>query len=210
MPGMTGVEFLHRAKALYPQTVRMVLSGFTELQSIIDAVNEGAIYKFLTKPWDDERLRGHVAEAFRQKELGDENRRLAHQVETANADLATLNARLEQLLSQQREHADMLEASAGSMRQLVEELPAAVAAVDPDGQIVFVNREASEHLPGAMGWIGRNARDAWPTPFATAVLDDLLPSEGIELDGRRFSVTKRRLPPGTHPQSLLLLFNPQP
>jgi diguanylate cyclase (GGDEF)-like protein len=69
MPGMTGVEFLRRAKALYPDTVRMVLSGYTELQSIIDAVNEGAIYKFLTKPWDDERLRGHVAEAFRHKDL---------------------------------------------------------------------------------------------------------------------------------------------
>lgn len=210
MPGMTGVEFLHRAKALYPQTIRMVLSGYTELQSIIDAVNEGAIYKFLTKPWDDARLRGHVAEAFRQKELGDENQRLARQVETANADLASLNARLEQLLSQQRQHADMLEASAGSMRQLVEELPAAVAAVDPDGQIVFVNREASDHLPGAMNWIGRNVREAWPAPFALAVLDDLQPSEGIELDGQRFSVTKRRLPPGTSPQSLLLLFNPQP
>jgi CheY-like chemotaxis protein len=57
MPGMTGVEFLHRAAALYPDTVRMTLSGFTDLQSIIDAVNEGAVYKFLTKPWDDDRLR---------------------------------------------------------------------------------------------------------------------------------------------------------
>jgi CheY-like chemotaxis protein len=49
MPGMTGVEFLRRAKELYPDTVRMVLSGYTELQSITDAVNEGAIYKFPTK-----------------------------------------------------------------------------------------------------------------------------------------------------------------
>lgn len=210
MPGMTGVDFLHRAKDLYPQTIRMVLSGYTELQSIIDAVNEGAIYKFLTKPWDDARLRGHVAEAFRQKEMGDENLRLAQQVATANADLANLNVRLEQLLSQQRQHADMLEASASSMRLLVEELPAAVAAVDPDGQIVFVNREAADRLPGAAGWIGRNVREAWPMPLALAVLDDLHANAGIELDGQRFNVTKRRLPHGTAPQSLLLLFSPQP
>ena len=210
MPGMTGVEFLHRAKALYPHTVRMVLSGYTELQSIIDAVNEGAIYKFLTKPWDDERLRGHVAEAFRQKDLADENRRLARQVETANTDLADLNGRLEQLLSQQREHAEMLAASAGNMRQLVEELPAALAAVDPDGQIVFVNREAAEHLPGAGNWIGRNVRDAWPAPLAASVLDDLVVAQGhVELGGRRFAVSKRRLPVGANAQSLLLLFNPQ-
>jgi CheY-like chemotaxis protein len=64
MPGMTGVEFLRRVKTLYPDTVRIVLSGFTELQSVTDAVNEGAIYKFLTKPWDDDQLRAHILEAF--------------------------------------------------------------------------------------------------------------------------------------------------
>ncbi|MEO8298857.1 MAG: response regulator, partial [Burkholderiales bacterium] len=196
MPGMTGVEFLHRAKALYPQTVRMVLSGYTELQSIIDAVNEGAIYKFLTKPWDDERLREHVAEAFRQKDLADENRRLAGQVATANADLASLNTRLEQLLSRQREHADMLVASADSMRLMVEELPAPVAAVDADGQIVFVNRAACEGLPGADGWIGQHVEAVWPAPLA----------------GQPYSVGRRRLPTGgaSDTQTLILLFQAQP
>lgn len=76
MPGMTGVEFLRRTKVLHPQTVRITLSGYTDLQSIIDAVNEGAVYKFLVKPWDDERLREHVAQAFAQKEMADDNRRL--------------------------------------------------------------------------------------------------------------------------------------
>ena len=84
MPGMTGVEFLRRARHLYPSTVRIVLSGFTDLQSITDAVNEGAVCKFLTKPWDNERLRAHVAEAFQQKEMVDENRRLAREGESAN------------------------------------------------------------------------------------------------------------------------------
>ena len=68
MPNMTGVEFLRRVKIAYPDTVRMVLSGYTELQSITDAINEGAIYKFLTKPWDDEQLRANIAEAFRYKD----------------------------------------------------------------------------------------------------------------------------------------------
>jgi diguanylate cyclase (GGDEF)-like protein/PAS domain S-box-containing protein len=148
MPGMTGVEFLRRAKVVYPDTIRMVLSGYTELQSIIDAVNEGAIYKFLTKPWDDERLREHVAEAFRQKDLGDENRRLSRQVETANADLAVVNARLERLLAQQHNQAELLEASAGGMREMIEGLPVAVLGLDPDGLVVFVNREAEAVFSG--------------------------------------------------------------
>ena len=57
MPNMSGVEFLRQARAMYPETVRIVLSGYTELQSITDAINEGAIYKFLTKPWEDELIR---------------------------------------------------------------------------------------------------------------------------------------------------------
>ena len=131
MPGMTGVEFLRRAKELYPDSIRMVLSGYTELQSIIDAVNEGAIYKFLTKPWDDERLRGHVAEAFRQKDLADENRRLASQVESANSSYVELNSRLERLVAQQREQAELLSTSAGGMREVLDLLPAPVWASIP-------------------------------------------------------------------------------
>jgi response regulator RpfG family c-di-GMP phosphodiesterase len=61
---MNGAEFLVRVKALYPDTVRIVLSGYTELESILKAVNEGAIYKFLTKPWDDDLLRQHIRDAF--------------------------------------------------------------------------------------------------------------------------------------------------
>lgn len=87
MPGMTGVEFLRRAKELYPDTVRMVLSGYTELQSITDAVNEGAIYRFLTKPWVDEQLRAHISEAFRHKEMADENRRLGQELQRKNDEL---------------------------------------------------------------------------------------------------------------------------
>ena len=75
MPGMSGVEFLRRVKVLHPETIRLVLSGYTDLQTVTDAINEGAIYKFLTKPWDDSHLRANIQEAFRTKEMADENRR---------------------------------------------------------------------------------------------------------------------------------------
>lgn len=65
MPTMTGTEFFVRVKALYPQTIRLVLSGYTDLKSVTDAINHGAIYRFLTKPWNDEELRDQVAQAFR-------------------------------------------------------------------------------------------------------------------------------------------------
>jgi EAL domain-containing protein (putative c-di-GMP-specific phosphodiesterase class I)/CheY-like chemotaxis protein len=64
MPEMTGTEFFGRVKDIHPDTVRIVLSGYAELTTIIDAVNQGAIYKFLVKPWDDDLLRGHIRDAF--------------------------------------------------------------------------------------------------------------------------------------------------
>lgn len=64
MPEMSGTEFLSQVKALHPDTVRIVLSGYTDLKSVTDAINEGAIYKFLTKPWDDKQIREHIQQAF--------------------------------------------------------------------------------------------------------------------------------------------------
>ncbi len=64
MPKITGTEFLSRVKTIYPHTIRIVLSGYTDLKSVTDAVNQGSIYRFLTKPWDDEALREEIRRAF--------------------------------------------------------------------------------------------------------------------------------------------------
>lgn len=64
MPHMTGTDFLRRVKDLHPDTVRIVLSGYADQESVTRAINEGAIYRFLQKPWDDDRLREHVRDAF--------------------------------------------------------------------------------------------------------------------------------------------------
>ena len=66
MPGTSGVEFLSRVKEMYPDTVRIILSGYTDLATVTDAINRGAIYKFLTKPWNDDEIRQQVQEAFRR------------------------------------------------------------------------------------------------------------------------------------------------
>ena len=62
MPEMTGVEFLSKAKILYPDTIRIILSGYSDLESILDAINKGEIFRFVTKPWDNDLQigRAHV------------------------------------------------------------------------------------------------------------------------------------------------------
>jgi len=64
MPQMTGNELLNRVKDMYPATVRIILSGQADLQSLAESVNRGAIYKFISKPWDDSELLAALADAF--------------------------------------------------------------------------------------------------------------------------------------------------
>ncbi|KRG71021.1 EAL domain-containing protein [Pseudoxanthomonas dokdonensis] len=64
MSDMSGTEFLGRVRVLYPNTVRLVLSGFTDLATVTEAINRGEIYRFLTKPWNDDELRDHIRQAF--------------------------------------------------------------------------------------------------------------------------------------------------
>lgn len=165
MPGMTGVEFLRRAKELHPDTVRMVLSGYTELQSITDAVNEGAIYRFLTKPWDDERLLVHVREAFAHKELGDENKRLATEVVTASEALAAANERLEMVLNNQQQQIDQESARANAVRDMLDLVPVPLLGVDPDGVIVLANQEAQRVLGHRTAVLGEPAQTVLQQPL---------------------------------------------
>jgi diguanylate cyclase (GGDEF)-like protein len=65
MPQMNGIEFLSRVRDLYPDTVRMVLSGYTDVDSILESINRGTVFRFLTKPWDDALLLEHIDDAFR-------------------------------------------------------------------------------------------------------------------------------------------------
>ncbi|SDH60928.1 putative bifunctional diguanylate cyclase/phosphodiesterase [Propionivibrio dicarboxylicus] len=69
MPGMSGSEFLARAREVCPESVRVVLSGYSDFASISDAVNHGNIYKFIAKPWNDELLRATLAEACERYDL---------------------------------------------------------------------------------------------------------------------------------------------
>ncbi len=69
MPEMSGTEFLSRVRKLYPGTVRIILSGYAELESVLNAINRGEIYRFYTKPWDDQALRDNIREAFRYHAL---------------------------------------------------------------------------------------------------------------------------------------------
>jgi DNA-binding NtrC family response regulator len=65
MPVMSGTEFLSKVKEMYPDTMRIILSGYTGVSTVLESINRGSIYKFYTKPWNDAELRDNVRLAFR-------------------------------------------------------------------------------------------------------------------------------------------------
>ncbi len=79
MPGMSGADLLRTVRANHAETIRIMLTGYADVESIMGAVNEGAVFKFMTKPWQDDDLRITVARAFEQYQLQKEVRALRTQ-----------------------------------------------------------------------------------------------------------------------------------
>jgi len=63
MPAMTGVELLNRVQGAWPDSIRMVFTGYSDIKAVIDAVNQGHIFRYITKPWDPDELRGVLHQA---------------------------------------------------------------------------------------------------------------------------------------------------
>ncbi|MEZ4215089.1 MAG: sigma-54 dependent transcriptional regulator [Myxococcota bacterium] len=91
MPGMSGVEFLERAGERRPKAIRMMLTGYADLPSLVRAINESNIYRYLPKPWEPDELRLNVRRAIEAYELGFANEKLAAQLAEAMEKLRAEN-----------------------------------------------------------------------------------------------------------------------
>lgn len=96
MPGMTGDQFLEVARDRFPETVRLLFTGYAEIQAVIDAVNHGGIFRYIHKPWDVGELEAVVSQAVAQFDLLEERRRLIEELKQANAQLTEANRELEE------------------------------------------------------------------------------------------------------------------
>ena len=91
MPGMSGSEFLATVRALYPHTIRMILSGQASLEAAVRAINEGEVYRFFLKPCNPTDLIFTVQQALTHKRLEEQSRRLLREYQKQAAMLAKLN-----------------------------------------------------------------------------------------------------------------------
>jgi two-component system response regulator HupR/HoxA len=101
MPNMTGMEFLELSQKSFPNVVRIVLTGFTDVADLIEAINTGKVHKYITKPWEPDDLRLAVQDALEKMELVRENERLSAELKIANERLRTENIILRQEVEKQ-------------------------------------------------------------------------------------------------------------
>lgn len=192
MPGMSGVEFLRRAKEMRPDTMRIVLSGYSDLQFITDAINEGAIYKFLTKPWDDEQLREQIREAFQRKEVVNENLRL-------NQALREANLALQAHVAEQARQASRIETVLDTLQEVLQLIPWPIVGFDDTGMVALANSAADAQLGGGEPMLGQDAKEVLPTSMRDWVgAPDSIP-EKIRLSAREYRVVHQ--PMGLHSRS---------
>ncbi|MEN0054180.1 MAG: response regulator [Mucilaginibacter sp.] len=90
MPVTTGIEFLESILNIYPDTIRILLTGFSDINAVIDAINRGQVYKYLVKPWQNDELRIHIQNAIEIYTLRKENKELNYKLQMANMELETL------------------------------------------------------------------------------------------------------------------------
>ncbi len=87
MPEMTGIQFLESVLKSYPEPIRILLTGFSDIQAVIDAINKGQVYRYLTKPWNEDEIRQIIYSCFEVLSLRRENSRLLKDLERANSQL---------------------------------------------------------------------------------------------------------------------------
>lgn len=189
MPGMNGVDFLKEARKQRPETIRIVLSGYADTAAVVAAINEGQIYKFIPKPWNDDELKVTVAKAIETFNLHQENIKLSKQLRVKNEELEQLNTNLELLVADRTEELVSQNQALVHARNILQNLPFGVIALVPDGTIAQMNSVATVLLgQDAESCIGKKMPDVLPAEvraLVEKVLEEKTGSVSIALAGKK-------------------------
>ncbi len=162
MPGMNGVDFLKEVCRHWPHTVRIVLSGYADAAAIVGAINEGQIYKFIPKPWNDDELKVAISNALDCYFMQQKNIQLTKELESKNRELQEINDNLERIVEEKTADVIMHNRILACSQNILDSLPVGVVGIDPDGLIVQCNRKGLELIGGGEdNLMGMDRRDSF-------------------------------------------------
>jgi two-component system response regulator HupR/HoxA len=175
MPEMKGVEFLEHAIQVRPQAIRMMLTGYADLESVVRAINDGRIYRYLTKPWDIDVLRVDVKRALEAYQLAADNARLTADLAAANEKLAAENVYLRREVQRQYAFDQILGASPPMQR--VFEVMEKVAQTDATVLLTGETGTGKDLVARAIHYAGSRKERSFVAQNCGALPDTLLESE---------------------------------
>ena len=201
MPGMNGIEFLTRTREIQPEAIRVVLTGYADAQAAMDAINNGQVYRFLPKPWDDRALVEMVETALADLDLRREHAALQEQVRRQNEELRKLNEELEQRVQERtRELRKALKRSDELNQALRQQNLAIIKAfaglLDLRSQDLGAHcRRVAGLVPQVCARLGVRDRQAVQDVIVAALLHDIgkigLPDHVLMKDPRRLGSNER-------------------
>ncbi|MGD9160916.1 MAG: response regulator [Desulfobacteraceae bacterium] len=142
MPDMGGTEFLAKVKDEYPDVIRVILTGYTDVDSISESVNKGHIYKFLLKPWNDQNLKLEIRQCIEQYKLAQTNTKLQDKIVEQNKELRKVNENLEAMVRERTKDLKIQNKALEISQAILEDLPIPVIGISSDLMIVMVNIKA--------------------------------------------------------------------
>ncbi len=160
MPNMSGTEFLSRVKKLYPDTIRVVLSGYAEAEAIVDSINRGEVYRFVGKPWDEDDLKSIIKQGLAHHNLVIQNRLLSEQTKNQLIELERLNNLLENSVEERTR-------SLQFSQEVLENLPLVVLGISQEEELVMTNEAA------------RTQFESLQTMMPGSDIEDILPEEAV-------------------------------
>lgn len=173
MPGMTGVEFLRRVRENSPDTIRMILSGYADVAAVVEAINDGQVYKFIGKPWNDQELLTTVMRAFEQYQLQAENARLYIELQNRNHDLEEFTHSLEQKITARTRDLEMKNRALLSAQNILNQLPAGVLGVDSEYTVVYRNNALQNFIDTASVELGTGLKKQSAEPLFAVIAESM-------------------------------------
>jgi len=175
LPSMSGVEFLEKAIERNPRAIRMMLTGYADIGSLGRAINEGRIYRFITKPWEPDELRLNVRRALEAYELATENVQLTAALADANERLRAENVFLRREV-ERRYGFDQIIASSPAMDGVFDVMEK-VAETDATVLIVGETGTGKDLVARAIHYSGARKKARFVAQNCAALPDTLLESE---------------------------------
>jgi two-component system response regulator HupR/HoxA len=176
MPGENGVDFLKRVRELWPDTVRIIISGYTDSEDIIAGVNEAGIFRYVTKPWEPEALLDLVAEASRLYRLQGENQAASLEIKLDSGLLGKVVAKKKRTLKNRFGFDRLLCAETSPLRKSIETAQK-IASYDIPVLITGESGTGKELLARALHYNSHRGENPFVVENCGALPDTLLESE---------------------------------